>query len=110
MANTGPTRREFVTGIATGAVLPPGIAGAATPATPFKASLPSGPDDRAYMLGLLAKMATPVLERMARGRLQREWTPELSPTWDGRNAKVAYLECFGRLIDGLAPWLSLPDD
>jgi hypothetical protein len=55
-------------------------------------------------------MATPVLEPMSRGRLQREWTPELSPTWDGRNPKVAYLECFGRLIDGLAPWLSLPDE
>jgi hypothetical protein len=29
---------------------------------------------------------------------------------DGRNPKVAYLECFGRLIAGIAPWLALPDD
>jgi hypothetical protein len=110
MANTGPTRREFVAGMATGTVLAPGIAAAAAPVLASKATLPSGQDDRAYMLEILAKMAVPVLERMARGRLQREWMPELSPTWDGRNSKVAYLECFGRLIDGLAPWLSLPDD
>lgn len=110
MAIKGPTRREFVTGMATGSVIPAGIAGASTPTPGRGAALPSGSDDRAYMLDILAKMATPVLERMARGRLQREWTPELSPTWDGRNAKVAFLECFARLIDGLAPWLSLPDD
>src|SRR5688500_8176680 len=110
MTNTGPTRREFVAAMAAGTALPASIAGAATPANSAKPNLPSGADDRTYMLGILAKMATPVLGRMARGRLQREWTPELSPTWDGRNAKVAYLECFGRLIDGLAPWLSLPDD
>lgn len=73
-------------------------------------ALPDGPSDRAYMLGLLEKMATPLLDRMAQGRLQRDWTPELSPTWDGRNPKVAYLEGFGRLIDGIAPWLALPDD
>lgn len=69
----------------------------------------NGTEDRAFMLGLLEKMASPLLGRMAEGRLQREWKPELSPTWDGRNAKVAYLEGFGRLIDGIAPWLALPD-
>lgn len=35
---------------------------------------------------------------------------ELSPTWDGRDRRVSYMECFGRLMAGLAPWLSLPDD
>lgn len=75
-----------------------------------QAGLHSGVEDRAYMLALLERMASPVLSRMAQGRLQQEWAPELSPSWDGRNPKVAYLEAFGRLIDGLAPWLSLPDD
>ncbi len=54
-------------------------------------------------------MASPILSRMARGQLQAQWKPELSPTWDGRNPKVAFLEAFGRLIDGIAPWLALPD-
>lgn len=35
---------------------------------------------------------------------------EVSPNWDNRNKKVAYMETFGRLMAGIAPWLSLPDD
>jgi|GEM_PF-4077797 len=35
---------------------------------------------------------------------------ELSPNWDGRDKRVTYMECFGRLMAGIAPWLSLPDD
>jgi hypothetical protein len=65
--------------------------------------------DRAYMVDLLQRMAAPVLGPMAKGQLQARFKPELSPTWDGRPAGVAYLECFGRLIAGLAPWLALPD-
>jgi len=67
-------------------------------------------NDRAWMVGLLQKMADPVLSNMARGELHKNFALELSPTWDGRDPKVAYLECFGRLIAGLAPWLALPDD
>jgi hypothetical protein len=67
-------------------------------------------DDRGYMVDLLARMARPVLGPMSRGELQRTFKPELSPTWDGRDPKVAYLECFGRLISGIAPWLALADD
>jgi len=72
--------------------------------------LPSGEADRAFMLGILERMALPILERMASGRLKREWTPAVSPTWDGRPLEVAYLEAFGRLMDGIAPWLALPDN
>ena len=35
---------------------------------------------------------------------------ELSPPWDGRDKRVSYMEAFGRLMAGIAPWLSLPDD
>lgn len=90
----------------------PGMATAtaAAQARAAEAPLPAGATDRADALALLRRMAEPVLGRMARGRLHAEWTPELSPTWDGRNPGVAYLEAFGRLIDGIAPWLALPDD
>ncbi|KQZ04752.1 hypothetical protein ASD21_19375 [Caulobacter sp. Root1455] len=67
-------------------------------------------DDRAYMAGLLEKMASPVLSAMSQGRLKATFPLELSPTWDGRDKNVAYLECFGRLISGLSPWLGLPED
>ena len=55
-------------------------------------------------------MAIPVLESMSKGELHKKMQVEVSPTWDGRDKRVAYLECFGRLMDGLAPWLTLPDD
>ncbi|WP_443749981.1 DUF2264 domain-containing protein [Asticcacaulis solisilvae] len=67
-------------------------------------------DDRSYMTALLAKIASPVLANMARGQFHQAFTPELSPIWDGRDVRVAYLECFGRLMSGLSPWLALPDD
>lgn len=66
--------------------------------------------DRAYWVGLATQMAEPVLTLMADGRLQKEMNVEVSPSWDGRNKKVTYMETFGRLMAGLAPWLSLADD
>lgn len=72
--------------------------------------LGTGSEDRQFMLGLLEKMASPVLSRMSKGQLQQTWKPELSPTWDGRNPAVSYMEAFARLIDGIAPWLALTND
>lgn len=66
--------------------------------------------DRAYWCDLLYKMAAPILSNMAEGNLQKNMQVEVSPTWDGRNIKVTYMEAFGRLMAGVAPWLSLPDD
>lgn len=108
---TGRVDRRAVLGLVAAAT---GCA-AALPATRRAATasahpLPDCTADRAYFVTLAERMAQPVLSRMALGRLQAEWQPELSPSWDGRNPKVAYLEAFGRLIDGLAPWLALPDD
>ena len=66
--------------------------------------------DREYWVDLAWKMAEPVLKNMADGKLQENMLVEVSPTWDGRDIKVTYMECFGRLMAGIAPWLSLPDD
>ncbi|MDE6637039.1 MAG: DUF2264 domain-containing protein [Muribaculaceae bacterium] len=55
-------------------------------------------------------MAAPILSKMANGELQKDMLVEVSPNWDGRNKKVTYMEAFGRLMAGLAPWLALPDD
>ncbi|WP_426169994.1 DUF2264 domain-containing protein [Pseudoduganella sp. R-34] len=102
-------RRNFMRGLLAGG------AAAAAPATALAAGAgaaaagaPGG--DRAYMAGLLQKMADPVLASMSKGELKKKFALELSPTWDGRDSGVAYLECFGRLIAGMAPWLALPDD
>ena len=66
--------------------------------------------DRAYMADLLQRMAEPVLSAMSQGELVKKFELEVSPTWDGRDKRVSYLECFGRLIAGAAPWLALADD
>ena len=55
-------------------------------------------------------MAQPVLSNRAEGNLQKNMMVEVSPNWDGRNKKVTYMETFGRLMAGVAPWLNLPDD
>lgn len=67
-------------------------------------------NDREMWCDVLYRMASPVLSRMSEGKLQESMVVELSPSWDGRDKRVTYMECFGRLMSGLAPWLSLPDD
>ena len=73
--------------------------------------------DREVWVDIMYQMAEPVMKNMAEGRLQQVMDTvggnknlELSPTWDNRDKKVAYMEAFGRLLAGLAPWLNLPDD
>ena len=46
---------------------------------------------------------------MSKGLLIKDMMVEYSINF-GREKKVLYLECFGRLMDGITPWLSLPDD
>ena len=80
-----------------------------------KKKQPAVKSDREIWVETLYQMSAPVLSAMAEGRLQQEMslekgTLELSPSWDGRDKKVSYMEAFGRLMAGLAPWLSLPDD
>lgn len=66
--------------------------------------------DRAYWSGLAYRMAAPVLQRMAKGELTAAMDPEVAPTWDHRNIRVAYMEAFARLMAGITPWLALPAD
>ena len=66
--------------------------------------------DREYWTQMAYKLAQPVLENMARGELQKNMQTEFSPSFDNRDRSVVYMECFGRLMAGIAPWLALPDD
>ena len=67
-------------------------------------------EDRAYWAKMAYDIAAPILKNMAEGKLQENMLVEVSPNWDGRNKKVTYMEAFGRLMAGIAPWLALPDD
>ena len=66
--------------------------------------------DREYWCSLAWKMAQPVLENMAKGELKKNMKTEFSPSFDNRDRSVVYMETFGRLMAGIAPWLTLPDD
>lgn len=68
-------------------------------------------NDRDYWVALLDKMSTPILANMSKGELRKNMPVELSKGWYKNSTKeVAYMEAFGRLISGIAPWLELPDD
>ncbi|MBQ3635660.1 MAG: DUF2264 domain-containing protein [Bacteroidales bacterium] len=66
--------------------------------------------DRQQWVDFARQLADPVLSAMAEGKLNERMEIEVSPTWDGRDKRVTYMEAFGRLMAGLAPWLTLPDD
>jgi len=67
-------------------------------------------NDRAYWVSLLNKMAGPILDNISKQQWRRNMPMEVSPTFDSRDPGVGYLEAFGRLLAGMAPWLALPDD
>lgn len=80
------------------------------PAEGISAKKKTEKSDREVWCDVVYRMASPVLSNMSQGLLKQNMLVELSPTWDGRNKDVTYMECFGRLMAGIAPWLSLPDD
>jgi hypothetical protein len=80
------------------------------PALPASDAKNCGRQDRQYWLDLLHKISVPVLSNMSREELVKNMELELSPAWDGRSKTVSYMEAFGRLMAGLAPWLALPED
>lgn len=66
--------------------------------------------DREYWVRLLDKITSPVVGNMSKGQLIKNMPMLVSPIYDKRDPRVAYMEAFGRLIVGLAPFLALPDD
>ena len=62
--------------------------------------------DRELWAGVWYQMAAPVLSNMSEGKLQKNMQVELSPTWDGRDKRVTYMECFGA---SLHSYCSVPE-
>ena len=65
--------------------------------------------ERAEWVELARKIATPVLNALAAGKLKATMPVEVSPgaTREDR-AQFTHLEALGRVLSGLAPWLELP--
>jgi hypothetical protein len=66
--------------------------------------------DREKWVDLAYKIAAPVLENMSKGLLHQNMIYEYSPNFHNGDKNILYMECFGRLMDGISPWLSLPED
>ena len=62
--------------------------------------------DRAYWLSILERLARPLLEAGAAGKLRERMPIEHRPESRDRH-RFAHLEAVGRLLCGIAPWLEL---
>lgn len=101
-------RRNWLTSSVTGlAAATLSVPAFATPPAPAAAP-PNGLDDRAYWVTTLTRIARPLLENLAAGTLR-----EKMPVAFGKGSSLedrqnyTYLEGFGRLMAGMAPWLAL---
>jgi hypothetical protein len=67
----------------------------------------SGAADREYAVKTLDRIARPVIQSLAEGKLK-----EKLPLGPGEDSRKSYtcLEAFGRTLSGIAPWLALGPD
>ena len=83
---------------------------------PAAASLPRGSQspgasseaDRTLWVGVMRRLADPVLRNLAAGTLKARMPVEQAARADRR--QVTYLEALGRLVAGLAPWIEVAPD
>jgi hypothetical protein len=68
---------------------------------------PSVGAERAYWLGVLRRLAEPVLTNLAEQRLKERMPVEATPGAEAERRNVTHLEAFGRLLAGISPWLEL---
>jgi hypothetical protein len=66
------------------------------------------PGDRDYWVGVMRRLADPVLTNLANGTLKAKMPVEQAA--GANRATVTHLEALGRLLAGMAPWLELPPD
>ena len=66
-----------------------------------------GAKERQYLIQTLTRIADPVLTSLSKGELRKKMPIESTGT---NREQSTYLEAFGRLLSGLAPWLELGAD
>lgn len=64
-------------------------------------------NDRAYTVEVLTRVARPVLQALAEGRLKRDLPMH---EWERNRTNFTGLEALGRTMAGIAPWLELGPD
>ena len=96
-------RRQFLFVTGTAGVAP--LRATASQTRPANAAVTS---DRDVWIGVMRKLADPLLNNLADGTLKARMPVEQAAGADRR--PVSHLEALGRLMAGLAPWIQLPAD
>ena len=84
------------------------IAGLSAASVAQSAPQPTVDSDRTYWIGLLTRLAEPVLENLARGTLKRNMPVECAVENHSARRKYSHLEAMARLLAGIAPWIEAP--
>jgi hypothetical protein len=66
--------------------------------------------DRQYWIGVLTRIADPVLSTLSQRKLRLEMPVEAPASSASERSQYTYLEAIGRLLTGVAPWLESGDD
>lgn len=69
-----------------------------------------GIEDRTYWIKILIQIADPVLLALSENQLKQKMPVECAVAREQYAREVTYLEAFGRLMAGMAPWLELGVD
>jgi hypothetical protein len=105
-------RRSFLKFVAaTGALAATGMRATEKTETPSPAVEPhagSGSDDRADWIGVVERVATPVLANLAKRELRKRMPVETTGDAAKRRGGT-HLEAFARVLVGIAPWLEAHD-
>jgi hypothetical protein len=97
------SRREFLKSVGTaGAALATGVPLAKSGAQTIAGAV-ARVGDRDYWLAIMKKIASPVLENLARRELKK--TMPIEAANPNERGQYTHLEAFGRLLSGIAPWL-----
>ena len=72
--------------------------------------LPGGASERAYLVSQLTHIADPVLDALSVNKLKEKMPVEAALGQEADRRNYTYLEAFGRLLAGMAPWLELGPD
>jgi hypothetical protein len=98
-------RREFLKSVTALGVA--GLAGApaAKSVAQTLSTVNDDADDRGHWISVTERIARPVLENLSRHELKKMMPVEAANPAD--RAKYTYLEAFGRLLAGIAPWLAV---
>ncbi|WP_137401050.1 DUF2264 domain-containing protein [Echinicola rosea] len=76
----------------------------------FSQETQNGSESREYYVNTLTKIADPVLVALSENKLKATMPVEKTKDHYGGREEVTYLEAFGRLLSGMAPWLELGPD